>query len=169
MGLLVQGLAAVMAVVILFGDWAEAAVAVDLGPAGHIEKALGPEKIPERRVAEALDQPNGPAQARSLVKGGKPVVDRAPFRVETVGHRDGFQQGGFPRTVLAGKKGDVPVERERFQPLQGRHGAQPGRRRHLVPVDPHRLDIAFLHLSASLPCKDNTRPARLSISHRFHT
>ena len=72
----------------------------------HIEKALGPEKIPERRVAEALDQLNGPAQARSLVKGGKPVVDRTPFRVETVGHRDGFQQGGFPRAVLAGKKGD---------------------------------------------------------------
>ena len=96
---------------------------VDVG--GHVVKALRPQEEPVPGADHAPGHPEMVAQLRMGILRGEIEVLRSALRIEPLGDGQGFDQGGFPGSVLPHKEGHLFVE---LNPLFGQvlHHRQAG-------------------------------------------
>ena len=131
-----------------------------------VEKALRAEEIARVALAIAPNQPNGLLQLGDVVVGAEVVIPRAALGVIAVGHGDALQQRGLARAVFPGKEGDIAVEGQSVEPLQGRDVTQVGVPWHLIPYNgrfpyeqrapAHQI---VCHLSLNLSPASGRRPS----------
>lgn len=111
---------------------------------GDVEKTFRAEEKSIPRTWQTAAHAEKTMQIRVRLARAETEVFRTALGVETTGHSDGFQQGGFSRSVLTDQKRDLRVK---LQGVERAHRRQRERvvveRRHLVPLQADVRHVLF--------------------------